>query len=180
MPRKRDMPCADCGELMWRGKRVLPEGQARCRPCWRKAPAADLRIRRDGKPRGSGPQTWTCQRCGEDWTRPSVRGQVPKWCPKCRDMACFERRKARQKNAFVADVNRGRVFEADGYRCHLCGLLTERDKKVPHPKAPTIDHVIPLHVGGTHEPSNCRTAHFRCNHLKGARGGGEQLLLIAI
>lgn len=33
MPRKPDLPCADCGELMWRGKGVLPAGQARCRQC---------------------------------------------------------------------------------------------------------------------------------------------------
>lgn len=33
MPRRRDLPCAACGELMWRGKGVLPAGQAMCRPC---------------------------------------------------------------------------------------------------------------------------------------------------
>ena len=33
MPKRPDLPCADCGTLMWRGKGVLPPGQARCRPC---------------------------------------------------------------------------------------------------------------------------------------------------
>lgn len=93
--------------------------------------------------------------------------------------AAEHRRKARKRQAFVANVYRKKIFERDGYRCHLCGKKTKKDQVVPHPKAPTIDHVIPLAVGGTHEPSNCRTACFLCNATKGAGGGGEQLLLIA-
>jgi len=49
---------------------------------------------------------------------------------------------------------------------------------VPHPKAPTIDHVIPLAQGGTHEPLNCRAAHFLCNSLKSHQGHGDQMLLL--
>lgn len=71
------------------------------------------------------------------------------------------------------------VFAADAYRCHLCNRLTDRRKSVPRPKSPTIDHVIPLTDGGAHEPLNC-TACFSCNTRKGNRGGGEQLLLLAI
>lgn len=89
-----------------------------------------------------------------------------------------ERRRARQHNAYVADVDRKRVFKLDAYRCHLCGKKCDRTKSVPHPKAPTVDHVIPLAAGGTHEPANCRTACFKCNAVKGDRGGGEQLALI--
>lgn len=33
MSRKPDLPCADCGKLLWRSGTSLPEGQARCRPC---------------------------------------------------------------------------------------------------------------------------------------------------
>ena len=34
MARKRDMPCAECGDMMWRGgKSTLPEGVARCLKC---------------------------------------------------------------------------------------------------------------------------------------------------
>jgi len=62
-------------------------------------------------------------------------------------------------------------------RCHICNKAVKRDAVVPHPLAPTIDHVIPLAVGGTHEPLNCRCAHYICNARKGHRGG-EQLLLI--
>lgn len=61
-----------------------------------------------------------------------------------------QRRRARKRNAFVANVYRLRVFEADGYRCHICH---------------------------THEPMNCRTACFQCNATKSDRGGGEQFAL---
>ena len=88
-----------------------------------------------------------------------------------------DRRRARKKAAYVADVYRKKVWQLDGYRCHLCGKKTDPTKQAPHPKAPTIDHVIPLAAGGTHEPANCRTAHFICNSRKGARGGYEQLAL---
>lgn len=89
------------------------------------------------------------------------------------------RRRARKRNAYVADVYRKQVFERDSYRCHLCRKKTRPDKLAPHPRSPTIDHVIPLAVGGTHEPLNCRTACYLCNSRKSHGGGGEQMLLIA-
>lgn len=89
------------------------------------------------------------------------------------------KRRAVKKNAFVQNVSPRKVYAADGYRCHICGKKTDPTKQVPHPKAPTIDHVIPLARGGTHEPANCRTAHFICNTRKSDKGGGEQLLLMA-
>lgn len=89
-------------------------------------------------------------------------------------------RRARERDAYRAEVVPRRVFEADGYRCHLCKRKCDRAKEVPHPKAPTVDHVVPLSDGGLHLPENCRTACFRCNNSKGSRGGGEQLLLVAV
>ncbi|TXG90682.1 HNH endonuclease [Rhodococcus rhodnii] len=89
------------------------------------------------------------------------------------------RRRALQRSAFVANVSPRSVYERDGWRCHLCRKPINRNAQAPHPKAPTIDHVIPLAAGGTHEPANCRAAHFLCNARKSHRGGGEQLLLLA-
>jgi len=89
-----------------------------------------------------------------------------------------DRRRARQREAYVEDVYRQRVFDLDAYRCHLCKSKCDPSKAVPHPKAPTLDHVIPLAAGGKHEPKNCRTACYSCNNSKGDRGGGEQLALL--
>ncbi|MGV5046877.1 HNH endonuclease [Rhodococcus pyridinivorans] len=94
--------------------------------------------------------------------------------------ASEHRRRARKKAAFVANVYRKKVFEADGYRCHICKKKTDKTKQAPHPKAPTIDHLTPLSLGGTHEPANCRTACFMCNAMKSDRLAGDQLMLLAV
>lgn len=176
------LTCRDCGKAMQRTSTSVTDGEARCRDCrgYGNGPKPDPRLRKDGKHRGSGPQTFSCGRCGDDFTRPAARGQVPKWCAKCKYMAPFERRRAREKGAFVAHVNPRAVFEADGWRCHLCGKKVNRNVKVPNLMAPTVDHVIPLNAGGTHEPANARCAHFKCNSGKRDRGGGEQMLLLAV
>ena len=72
------------------------------------------------------------------------------------------------------------IFERDGWRCHICGKLTLKNKKVPHHRTPTLDHIIPLFEGGADAPHNVRCAHFRCNAIKGAKilPQGEQLLLL--
>ena len=112
----------------------------------------------------------------------SVHGERHYCSVRCSARAGKDRRRARKRNAYVADVNRMDVFESDGWRCHLCGKRIRRDMVVPHPLAATVDHVIPLAAGGTHEPSNCRAAHYLCNSTKGDRFavGGEQMLLMAV
>ena len=88
------------------------------------------------------------------------------------------RRRARLKNVYTTRVRSSAIFTRDKYRCHICGKKTDPKKSVPHPKAPTIDHLVPLAKGGTHEPANVATACFICNATKRDVGGGEQLALI--
>lgn len=96
---------------------------------------------------------------------------------------CRSRRRAREREAFVEDVDPIYIFERDCYRCQLCGRKTLKSKRVPHPRAPTVDHIIPLShgidAGGIHAPINCMCACYKCNYEKGDRPQGEQLLLIA-
>lgn len=88
------------------------------------------------------------------------------------------RRRARRREALVQPVVRAQIYKRDRWICQLCRKKVNRTALVPHPLAPTLDHIIPLHVGGTHEPANVWTAHFLCNAQKGDRGGGEQLALL--
>lgn len=90
----------------------------------------------------------------------------------------MHRRRARKSQAYVSDVRRAEVFLRDGWRCHLCRKRIDPALLYPHPMSASIDHIIPLACGGTHEPSNVRAAHWICNSTKSDRGGGEQLLLI--
>jgi 5-methylcytosine-specific restriction endonuclease McrA len=45
----------------------------------------------------------------------------------------------------------------------------QRTERVPHPLAPTLDHIVPLARGGHHTRDNTQCAHFSCNTRKGAR-----------
>lgn len=90
------------------------------------------------------------------------------------------RRVRRKKAPEMALVIRAKIYERDGWRCQICRRKVKRGATLPHPKAPTLDHIIPLAQGGTHEPVNCQLACYRCNCLKGDRTApaGDQLRLI--
>jgi len=69
------------------------------------------------------------------------------------------------------------IAERDRYRCGLCHRKVNMNLAVPHRKAPTVDHIIPLSVGGDDTKANVHLAHFICNSMKSAGSAGEQLLL---
>lgn len=52
--------------------------------------------------------------------------------------------------------------------CWLCGLPIDSDLKSPHPGSWTLDHVVPLSMGGARDdPANARAAHRLCNMQRG-------------
>lgn len=89
---------------------------------------------------------------------------------KAASMRAKEKRRALKLGAFVGHVDRQKIFERDKYTCQLCGEIVNMNKKHPDSFSPSLDHIIPLSGGGTHEPDNVQLAHFRCN-LKKSRGG---------
>lgn len=113
-----------------------------------------------------------CRRCSEWFTvrASSANATRSRHCSeRCRLGHKNELRRAVLRDAYVADIDRTAIFERDGWICQLCFRPTERAAQVPDLLAPTIDHVIPLAVGGTHEPANAQCAHYSCNSAKGAR-----------
>jgi 5-methylcytosine-specific restriction endonuclease McrA len=55
------------------------------------------------------------------------------------------------------------VFRRDGHVCWRCGL----------PGANSVDHVIPVVLGGDHSLGNLRPAHSSCNSSAGASAGNR-------
>lgn len=53
--------------------------------------------------------------------------------------------------------------------CGLCGEPLDRDARYPDPVSPSLDHIIPIVLGGSHEQSNLQWTHLLCNKKKGAR-----------
>lgn len=88
------------------------------------------------------------------------------------------RYRARRRGAYVEPVDRVVVLERDGWRCGICGKRIPKHAKYPDPESASIDHVVPLSKGGTHEMKNVQAAHLICNALKADRGSGDQLALM--
>lgn len=106
-------------------------------------------------------------------------------CDACRDAAhkAKKQRERRRRRALkLASVTEpytlAEIALRDGFRCGLCGCKVRINLAVPHPKAPTIDHVIPISISRDDTKANVQLAHFICNSIKGDRGGDEQLALI--
>jgi 5-methylcytosine-specific restriction endonuclease McrA len=72
------------------------------------------------------------------------------------------RRRAREREAFIDQVNYEAIWLRDSGICHLCGGAVERS-------ACHFDHVIPLAKGGAHSMENIKVAHARCNLRKGSK-----------
>lgn len=81
----------------------------------------------------------------------------------------YHRRRARRKGSSSgAPVLRGEIVERDKWTCHICRERIPRSAKWPEPLSLSLDHVLPLSLGGMHDPSNVKAAHLRCNVDKGA------------
>lgn len=123
-----------------------------------------------------------CNNCGIKF---ETRRLNQKYCSsECADKARYvsetkreERRRyrARKTNAYVKQVNTNAIYERDKGICKLCNGKIDKQLRAPHPMSLSLDHIIPLSRGGTHEPDNVQIAHFICNSKKGNKIISEQL-----
>lgn len=176
-PTERHVACKGCGvEFTTTHKMRAWCGNA----CRKRHELQDaLRLYRERRPTLA-----TCASCGEQFQRPYRRG-IHKTCSElcARRMAAAgikaqkARRRARKRGAFIETVRDAVVIARDKGMCHICGKTVNLKALVPHPKAPTLDHVIPLSRGGEHSYRNVRLAHFICNSVKGSSAMGQSRLL---
>lgn len=87
------------------------------------------------------------------------------------------RRKARRRRVVHEPYTLAEIAARDRNVCQLCRRRVAMTKQVPHPKAPTIDHVLPIAAGGDDTRANVQLAHFECNWMK-RDGGTQQLALV--
>ena len=80
-------------------------------------------------------------------------------------------------NAQVEEVDPLMIAKRDKYKCHICRKRVNMDLDIQHNYSPTMDHLIPISLGGDHTYANIRLAHRICNSRKGNRAVNEQLLL---
>lgn len=86
---------------------------------------------------------------------------------KAREIA--HRRRARKRAATVDEINLGQLWTDCSGFCGICGAEIDPALRYPEPMSKSIDHIVPLSMGGTHEQANLQWAHLVCNIRKGAR-----------
>jgi 5-methylcytosine-specific restriction endonuclease McrA/endogenous inhibitor of DNA gyrase (YacG/DUF329 family) len=120
-----------------------------------------------------------CQRCGSAFARLSLRIRLCKECKASTHRAQKLRHKAIRRARIAIDaemIDPILVFEAQGWRCQLCGVWTPRELRGTNSdNAPELDHIIPLARGGRHVRSNVQCACRKCNGIKGSGGIAEQI-----
>ena len=79
------------------------------------------------------------------------------------------RRKRLLANAKSEPYLRESIFERDGWKCGLCGEQINPELRHPDPGFASIDHILPLSLGGDDTPANVQSAHLRCNLSKNNR-----------
>lgn len=131
------------------------------------------------------PCVFSCSKCGVEWAGVVTMGRRVRRCAAClRDTKRANWavgravRRSRRAAAGSEQVGMRYLIRRDKGICQLCGKKVRLGEQVPHPLAPTLDHVVPLALGGAHTKANAQLAHFRCNTSKGARRFQEQLRLV--
>jgi len=147
-----------------------------------------------------------CAFCGNEFPRPASqivndrpccslscknklaiqRGQMPQSQAKIPGVERAARRVARARarrlrHAETWDgISDAEILERDGWRCQIPGCKRRpirKDLKYPHPRSKSIDHIIPLSLGGDDTAVNKRAAHLGCNMARGNKAGIEQVAL---
>lgn len=88
-----------------------------------------------------------------------------------------KRRRAVIKNVIVEKFTSTEIYERDKWICQVCRKRVNKRLKWPDSLSPSLDHIIPVSHGGTHERRNVQLAHLFCN-ISIKTGGTKQLLLI--
>ncbi len=123
------------------------------------------------------------QRKYQQSNREQARLSWHRWAGKNREyLNAYNRRKAQENpeqerewqwraytkrlKAYVAPVYLKKMYERDGWICQICREPVDPTLRYPDPMSASLDHIIPLARGGTHEPGNVQLAHWICNVKK--------------
>ncbi|MBO9194341.1 HNH endonuclease [Rhizobium sp. 16-449-1b] len=81
--------------------------------------------------------------------------------------AARKKERARLRGVKVETVDPIKVFERDRWRCQICKSPTPSSLRGSYDdRAPELDHIMPLSLGGAHSYLNTQCACRRCNREK--------------
>jgi len=99
--------------------------------------------------------------------RADGREANPEWDE--RRKSNYQKRRALKLQLPADDIRPLDVYERDGWACNICSEPVDRNISWPDPMSPSLDHVLPLSLGGHHTMENVALAHLSCNVRKGNR-----------
>lgn len=101
---------------------------------------------------------------------------------RARSLAAAHSRRAQKLGLGGPEILLTYLIDRDSGQCRIPNCHFKTRKVTPlgskGPRRPSIDHVIPLSLGGQHDLTNVQLAHARCNLSKHNRGSGDQLALV--
>jgi len=111
-----------------------------------------------------------CKKCGKQF--------INKYGEK-RRIYCSDKCSKAHSKKLRSKKFKAKVFERDGWICQICGEKINKTYYYPHPKSASVDHIIPVSLGGPDELYNMQAAHLICNIMKGNNPSpnGDQLRL---
>ena len=101
-----------------------------------------------------------CIGCATDFD-PAPRRSDTKHCPACEPLR--KHKTGARKRLPVA------VLRSLGTTCAICAESIDLYLKAPHPRACSVDHIVPVAAGGTDELENLQISHLQCNQIKHLR-----------
>jgi hypothetical protein len=127
--------------------------------------------------------TKQCKQCALPFTVERTNGCGCKLCSSCAKANAWishrdnktHRDRARKANVPYVSVSRAAVIAKYGRKCWICRRLIQV-KPESLAESFSLDHVVPLSLGGWHNLTNVRPAHHRCNSLRGNEYKGQLML----
>lgn len=108
-----------------------------------------------------------CDDCDRLTVCKTRKGGICSECSKVRARERYRRKNMKRRGAVGKPLTVIQLAERDGTICYICESDIDLGLSGLDRFGPTIDHVIPLALGGTNDDSNLRLTHRDCNTKKG-------------
>jgi predicted nucleic acid-binding Zn ribbon protein len=155
-------------------KQIFRAPQRNSRFCSRKCKdrakqAVDAKKRLETKAR----HPRSCMLCGAPIPRTSRSDK--KYCSETCGYAArinlgrMDRRLRVTDDTKIRFFRRSDIYKRDGWKCQICLKPIQPSLRFPDPNCASIDHIIPVSMGGTNRPENLQASHLRCNVSLGNR-----------
>ena len=130
--------------------------------------AADQMAMRRRTPKTKVLRKVACFECGASFEAGS---STAKYCSnRCRKRGRGYSHQSRARKFGVKRESFGltEIYIRDNWTCGICGDQVDPEAKWPDQMCASLDHVVPLSLGGGHTRDNVQCAHWLCNSLRGA------------